>query len=777
MLRKIKLLNSKKGISWRSRYFRGNFILILFIASFPGIISGFCLYWFGINQLEKELTKAHEDQIVDRANNIADQLEDLEILMSHWAFDPRFDYSLMDINFVKDFLETRDISKKLLILQGSNPLIDKVELYLDLDQPLLFNPNYNVIQDQKEKRYYHSIVETKQSIQWNRLHKPSVENSRQQLTLSHHIPGVSSPAFGTIILTIDQHKLLQLLETLTPYNEGVTILLDEDHEILASSNTNESSDFVHNIKNTALKQGSKKGSFSLEWEKEKYSVSFGTMKRIGGEWLYISAAPISSITSPIVFISKLILVISFSGLILAIIMTWFASIRIYNPLQRLMRVFTVDEQAAGIDRSQDEFDIIKENWIKVTTESEKLQQRLSAQIPQLKQSFLLQLRNGYLYDYSEQELRTRMENYGWDLHEQQYLLLDVQLTGIYQSEIKELEKDDSLITFTAVNIIEEYVKDYFEQSTIVNYHNRSVGVFIVAPLHTKLNKQLMDFSKGVTSMINDILKLNVTITISETIDQVKKIPSLFENVTMGRQYRSFENSNQLINLQDFNKNGKRFKVVYPFETEREVIQAVRRGEIEETERLIRKFLNELKENGIQEINIQPGMLQLFSTIQHEILHSGIHPNELFEGRNMFDELSEIREPEWMVKWIIDEVIAPYIQLLEGQLDIEMKRYIEKVVDYIHENYREDISLESCADVVGTTPYTLSRSFKKILNINFIDYVTELRMNKAKELLINTNMKINDISECVGYRNSYFNRIFKKQVGVTPSQFRKMKAAK
>src|SRR5690606_34738074 len=121
--------------------------------------------------------------------------------------------------------------------------------------------------------------------------------------------------------------------------------------------------------------------------------------------------------------------------------------------------------------------------------------------------------------------------------------------------------------------------------------------------------------------------------------------------------------------------------------------------------------------------------------------------------------------------------APYIQLLEGQLDIEMKRYIEKVVDYIHENYREDISLESCADVVGTTPYTLSRSFKKILNINFIDYVTELRMNKAKELLINTNMKINDISECVGYRHSYFNRIFKKQVGVTPSQFRKMKAAK
>ena len=770
-------MSSKKGISWRSRYFRGNFILILFIASFPGIILGFCLYSFGIGKVEKELTGAHEDQIVDRAINISDQLEYLEISMSHWAFDPRFDYSLMDINFVKDFLETRDISKKLLILQGSNPLIDKVELYLDHEQPLLFNPNYNIIQEQKEKLFYHSIVETTQSIQWNRLQKPSDENDGAQLILSHHIPGVSRPAFGAIILTIDEHKLLQLLETLTPYNEGVTILLDDDREILASSNTNKSSEFVRNLKDMALEQGAKKGSFSLEWEKEKYSVSFGTMKRISGEWLYISAAPISSITSPIVFISNLILVVSFSGLILAIIMTWFASIRIYNPLKKLMTAFTVGEAAVSIDHSQNEFDIIKENWIKVTTESEKLQQRLSTHIPQLKESFLLQLRNGYLYDYSEQELRARMENYGWKLHEQQYLLIDIQLTGMYQSELKGLEKDDSLITFTAMNIVEEYVKDYFEQSTVVNYHNLSVGVFIVAPIHTNLNLQLNSFAQDVTNMINDILKLNVTITISETIKEVKKIPYLFENVMIGRQYRSFENSNQMINLQNWNKDGKRFKVVYPFETEREVVQAIRRGQMEETEQLIRKFLNELKENGIQEINIQPGMLQLFSMIQHEILHSGIHPNELFEGRNMFDELSQIREPEWMVKWIIDEVIAPYIQLLEGQLDIEMKRHIEMVVEYINEHYREEISLESCADVAGTTPYTLSKSFKKILNINFIDYVTELRMNKAKELLLNTNMKINEISECVGYRHSYFNRIFKKQVGVPPSQFRKMKATK
>ena len=87
---------------------------------------------------------------------------------------------------------------------------------------------------------------------------------------------------------------------------------------------------------------------------------------------------------------------------------------------------------------------------------------------------------------------------------------------------------------------------------------------------------------------------------------------------------------------------------------------------------------------------------------------------------------------------------------------------------------EEISLDSCAERIGTSSYTLSKSFNKILGINFIDYLTDLRIQKAKELLEGTDMKIGDIAERVGYRHSYFNRIFKKQTGVTPSQFRQSK---
>lgn len=65
-------------------------------------------------------------------------------------------------------------------------------------------------------------------------------------------------------------------------------------------------------------------------------------------------------------------------------------------------------------------------------------------------------------------------------------------------------------------------------------------------------------------------------------------------------------------------------------------------------------------------------------------------------------------------------------------------------------------------------------FKDITGVNFIDYLTSIRLNKAKELLINTDMKINEIAETIGYKNSYFNRLFKRHEGYTPGQYREIR---
>lgn len=120
---------------------------------------------------------------------------------------------------------------------------------------------------------------------------------------------------------------------------------------------------------------------------------------------------------------------------------------------------------------------------------------------------------------------------------------------------------------------------------------------------------------------------------------------------------------------------------------------------------------------------------------------------------------------------MNEVFIPYIQEVEVRSQEPLKLVVERTMLYIDTHYRSDISLENCADEEQMTPYALSKAFKQVSGINFIDYLTRVRMDAAKQLLRETTMKINDVAAAVGYQHSYFNRIFKKQEGVTPSQYR------
>src|SRR5690625_4817074 len=133
------------------------------------------------------------------------------------------------------------------------------------------------------------------------------------------------------------------------------------------------------------------------------------MNRMGEEWTYISAVPISGIIQPVVNISRVILIISFSAFILAILMTWFATNNIYQPLQKLFQTFMGEEPVTPQRRN--EFELIEKKWSHLTGQSEELQKQLSKQIPQLKNNFITQLRSGYLYNYTEEDLRKRMESY------------------------------------------------------------------------------------------------------------------------------------------------------------------------------------------------------------------------------------------------------------------------------------------------------------------------------------------------------------------------------
>jgi AraC-like DNA-binding protein len=98
--------------------------------------------------------------------------------------------------------------------------------------------------------------------------------------------------------------------------------------------------------------------------------------------------------------------------------------------------------------------------------------------------------------------------------------------------------------------------------------------------------------------------------------------------------------------------------------------------------------------------------------------------------------------------------------------------ITKARQYIEENFAEDISLGMVASAVHTSTFYFCKLFKRSTGVNFTEYVSRVRTEKAKNLLLNHNLRISEIAYAVGFQSlTHFNRIFKKITGQSPSEYR------
>ncbi|MDD2971548.1 MAG: response regulator [Lachnospiraceae bacterium] len=99
--------------------------------------------------------------------------------------------------------------------------------------------------------------------------------------------------------------------------------------------------------------------------------------------------------------------------------------------------------------------------------------------------------------------------------------------------------------------------------------------------------------------------------------------------------------------------------------------------------------------------------------------------------------------------------------------------ILNAIAFMRQNYEKDLSLVDVSDVVGITPEYLSKLFSKEMGINFVTFLMEFRISMAKKMLQSSNLKIHEVAERVGYRDTkYFNKVFKSIIGVSPSEYRK-----
>lgn len=152
----------------------------------------------------------------------------------------------------------------------------------------------------------------------------------------------------------------------------------------------------------------------------------------------------------------------------------------------------------------------------------------------------------------------------------------------------------------------------------------------------------------------------------------------------------------------------------------------------------------------------------------------------------FDNFKYVREAfisgaiEYLLKPINEKELLGILNKVNEEIKAEKtknlkykngKKVIEEAKFYINEHYNHDISLKLVAEHVFLNANYFSTLFKEETGINFIDYLIDTRIVAAKELLKRPGVKIYEVARIVGYEEvASFNRVFKKNVGVTPKEY-------
>jgi AraC-like DNA-binding protein len=122
------------------------------------------------------------------------------------------------------------------------------------------------------------------------------------------------------------------------------------------------------------------------------------------------------------------------------------------------------------------------------------------------------------------------------------------------------------------------------------------------------------------------------------------------------------------------------------------------------------------------------------------------------------------------------IFAQHLSMLSNQVVVQQENaeppVITKAKNYIQEHQTEDLRLGHVAKAVHTSTFYFCKMFKKVTGINFTDYLSRVRIEKSKNLLLNPNLRVSEIAYEVGFQSlTHFNRVFKRILGQSPTEYR------
>lgn len=212
---------------------------------------------------------------------------------------------------------------------------------------------------------------------------------------------------------------------------------------------------------------------------------------------------------------------------------------------------------------------------------------------------------------------------------------------------------------------------------------------------------------------------------------------------------------------------------YPIEKERELLSRISMGDKKGSQKVLNEILGYIffSTGGDFEV-IKARVLELIVLLSRAALEGGADIEEIF-GLN-FKYLNAIHRFETVdeLTYWLSKIMVRFTDCVFNLNAVKHADVIYKAMDYVRRNYMKKITLEDVASYVHLSPSYFSKIFKDEMKCNFNTYVNQVRIEMSKKLLLDTSISLVDVSNIVGYEDqSYFSKVFKKMVGVSPGKFR------
>lgn len=591
-----------------------------------------------------------------------------------------------------------------------------------------------------------------------------VNEITDSLSIVFEGPGFNDSSKGNlIIMNLDKEEIeKKLLGKL----DGITLLTDESGKVIFNPYTYIASDSIgsQTYFRKILKDKEYKDNFRIKVGNDSKLVTYA--KNIESGFYIINLKSISSITQPIVKARTTFIVISVFIALLSCFSAYFLSNKLFSPIKKATEKF-VNSKFGQQTAKMTEMDMISKIFEETTEHMRELEDKYESSSSRNKENIVRLLLKGSITPNSAKEelgdCRLNVE------------FSDLILICIKIDNYGGINENDKFLyeTFLCKTIPELLRKDFNcegikmyegEIALLLNYKETEENNF---------NLLLSSIDK-VRTLSAQTLHITLTAGIGGVAESIDECPQAYEKAVEMVKHRFVLGLDRTIYKQLLYQNLSE-NLSYPSEIEDTLIAAIKANKKNTFANTLNDFISLLGNYYYSEV--VSVLFQVMTSCLKTITH--ITRQENSSRFLNFDEFSsifsELQTLEHAKKWLIS-IFDEYQQLIEQINQLKSNRHydaVEKMQEYIKNKFQDaNLSVELIADKAGYTPSYFTRIFKEISGVYINDYIRQVRINKAKELLSIPDCKISDIPALIGLNNlCHFSTVFKKDVGLTPSAYR------